>query len=60
MYMQADLARDRIRGQQEEAKHRGSVRQLKALSRAKRAERKAEARLLQAWRARAQLEAKLG
>ncbi|HLK00260.1 MAG TPA: hypothetical protein VKU39_10185 [Streptosporangiaceae bacterium] len=61
MYLQqAELARDRMRSHLRESRQLSSARQLAALRRVKRAERKAERRLVQAWRARQALESTLG
>jgi len=60
MHMQLDLAHDRIRSHYELSRQAHSARQQKALTRAKRAERRAERRLLAAWQTRHALESDLG
>jgi hypothetical protein len=58
--MQAELARERTRSHLEISSQLKASRQLKALKRARRVERKAERRLLEAWQARSALEENLG
>jgi hypothetical protein len=60
MQMEAELVRERTRSQLQEAAEAHTVRRLRALTRARRNERKAERRLMAAWRARSELEAALG
>jgi len=61
MYLQqVELARERTHSRLEESRRLSSARRLTALTRAKRAERKAERRLLRAWQARSALEKTLG
>jgi hypothetical protein len=60
VHLQADLARDRTRSHLELSQQLQASRQLVALNRAKRAERKAERRLLAAWQTRSALESNLG
>jgi hypothetical protein len=55
-----ELARERTRDQLELARDLRVAGQLRALERAKRNERKAERRLVEAWRARAAVESVLG
>jgi hypothetical protein len=59
MYLTETLVREQIRGQLELAEQIRFTRKYRALSRARRAERKAERRLLAAWHARSALEATL-
>jgi len=60
MYLTETLVSERIRSQLELAEQIRFTRKYRALSRARRAERKAQRRLLAAWRARSALEATLG
>ena len=59
MYLTETLVSERIRSQLELAEQIRFTRKYRALSRARRAERKAERRLLAAWQARSALEATL-
>jgi hypothetical protein len=60
MKLPVELADERIHRNLELAEEIRISRKLRALSRAKRTERKAERRLLQAWQARSALEATFG
>ena len=60
MYLTEELASERMRSHLEQAKQMRSARKYRAISRARRTEQKAERRLIEAWRARAALESKLG
>ena len=56
MLLTQELASERTRSQLELAVERRCVRRLRALSRARRAEHKAERRMVQAWRTRSAME----
>jgi len=58
MYMPLEMARERMRDHLEQAEELQVSRQIQALSRARRAELRAERRLVEAWRTRAALEAR--
>jgi hypothetical protein len=60
MYMTEELASERTRSHLEAAEQIRHARRFRALSRARRAERKAERRLVEAWRVRSDLEALIG
>jgi hypothetical protein len=60
MYLPQELASERTRRHLELAEQIRFSRKFRALSRAKRNERKAERRLVEAWRARSALESTLG
>jgi hypothetical protein len=60
MYVTEELVSERIRSHLKVAEQDRWRRRYRALSRARRTERKAERRLVEAWRARSALEATLG
>jgi hypothetical protein len=60
MHMTEELASERTRSHLENAEQIRNARRYRALSRARRAERKAERRLVEAWRARSALETLIG
>jgi len=60
MYLTQELVSERTRRQLELASQLRFTRKYRALSRARRTERKAERRMVEAWRARSALESALG
>jgi len=60
MYQAQELASERTRNHLELAAHIREGRRLRALGKARRAERKAERRMLAAWRARTAIESAIG